>query len=216
MVAPLNRNSWSDPNVCDTLDGKNTQVYRLKTEAPDPIVTLAFVKSYLRLDVDETLDDEILNFLIKTCTSWGESYTGRDFRPRTWTMIQDCFPKWPNSTVLRRDRIDEIVNIKYIDDKNVEQTISNDIYYLKKDPQSSQILLKIDKEWPDDILAEEQQITIEFKTETLGIYQEEAVLGVIRLIAYMFENRGDCGTCKECADISGAKDVFNEFRIARI
>ena len=65
-----------------------TQFYELISEAASP-VDLATMKSYMK--VTSTSDDVLIQQLIDSATQWGENYTGRDFRVKSWRVFLDGF-----------------------------------------------------------------------------------------------------------------------------
>lgn len=55
-------------------------------------VSLAEVKQYLRLDLSDASQDDVLAGLIVAARSWAETYTARRFITQTWQLGMDFFP----------------------------------------------------------------------------------------------------------------------------
>ena len=184
-------------------------VYELSTPGSPPI-SRQQVKDWLKLSTDA--DDKLISGLIETAVVFGENYTGREFRANTWTLKLDCFT---TRIELRRDPVASVTSVKYNDEAGDAQTVSSGDYYLKKLTQMSEILLVPDADWPaDDISEREQFITIEFVTEAYR--SDESVRdALLRHIAHLYENRGDCST-EDAAKASGAVFIYDQFRIARV
>ena len=195
----------------------NAQLYTMEVAGTSP-VSLAEMKAYLGGSKDS--DDALVQILIDACTQWGQKYTGRDFTDNQYTLLLDCFE---TSFCLRRNPIDTIDSIKYSVTTIFDVTIAATVYYLKKGVQLSFVELNIstDQEWPTDGLDQDgrqQSIEITFTTKAVGPDKIDiAKLGIFRHVAYMYENRGDCGMdCNGCADAAGVKPIYNEIAIPKI
>ena len=162
------------------------------------------------MKITSSAEDDVIKSIINMATTFGEKYTGRDFRANTWTLLLDCFGA---RIELRRDPVATITFVKHlVSDSQV--TVATSVYYLKKGVQSSEILLQDGQDWPTDTDEREQAIEIEFVTEAYRCIDQikEAML---RHIAYLYTNRGDCDT-KNAAIESGASFIYDQFRIARV
>ena len=214
-----------------------SQVYQIDTFGSAP-VTLAEMKSFLK--VTSTADDTLIQALINSATEWGEKYTGREFRANTWDLLLDAFSDIGNTSKrfqveherfhshnyvnsdfeterieLKRDPVDTITSIIYLNDTGGSTTVPSTDYYLKKLTQSSEILLLEDKNWPTDVLNREQTITVKFVTKSYRCTNE--IRDAIRLhVSNLYTNRGDCPDSKNAAIDSGAIMIYDQFRISRV
>lgn len=184
------------------------------TTGPLPL-TVKEVKSYLKIDSDA--DEEVITLLISAVTSYAEGYTSRDLRTRSWIATLDCFQ---DRMELRKSEITSITSIKYFDTTPIEQTVSADDYYLRKDHWWGVVLRKKSASWPVDVDTEqaEQRITIEFKT-ILPTNFDEIKVALLQLVANLYENRGDCETEADAAGLAsafGSLGLLSQFRIPRI
>lgn len=184
-------------------------VYELVAYAASPVL-LATMKSYLR--VTATTDDALIQSLIDEATAWAESYTGRQFRENTWQLLLDQF----------EDRIDitktptkEITSITHIV-SGVPVIVDADTYYLKHLTQLSEVLLADGKSWPTNTDEREQAIVVYFTAKAYTRALDRFSNAVMRLVAYLYENRGDCSCDDESALASGASAILDQFRIARV
>ncbi len=198
----------------DTSDNstlQNYQLYELVVLGPSP-VTLAEMKAYL--GIVNNINDVLIQSLINSCTSWGELYTGREFRANQYDLLIDSFP---TRIELRKNPIDVINSIQYISD-SIFVVVDNTIYYLKSGVQISEILLRSGDEWPQDVDEIEQAVKINFLTKAVDARKLEIAKSAIeRHVAYMYENRGDCVDCGSCSGVDAANvDVlYNFMRIPR-
>jgi len=195
------------------------------------------MKSFLK--VTTTTEDTLIQALIDSATEWGEKYTGREFRANTWELLLDAFSDFGNSSErfqyqyvssnlaygcgrfaterieLKRDPVDTITDIMYLNDASGTSTVSVADYYLKKLTQSSEILLFDDKDWPTDVAEREQAITVLFVTKAYRCLNE--IQNAIKLhVSNLYTNRGDCSCTELNAKESGATLFYDQFRISRV
>lgn len=202
-----------------------SEVYVLVTAAASP-VTVAEAKNYMRLPASGFIvDDEVIQFLIDAATQYGEDYTGRAFRVRSWRLLLDALS---NPIVLNRDPVSEATTAatvsQIIDGSFVE--IESDAYpdstfYLVKGVQTSSIYLTDGDAWPTDADTRQQAYKVEFSevayTENSGAIES----AIMRHVAHMYENRGDCdcgsaSVARDTAKDSGVTTLYDTFRIARV
>lgn len=189
---------------------RNTQLYRLDSAGASPL-TLAEVKDYLDIPTTMTVDDAVLQQMIDSATEWGEKYTWRSFRVKTWRLLLDCFA---DRITIKRDPVTSITSVVHIvDDSNV--TVPSTVYYLKNNVQNSEILLQENQQWPTNTDKREQAITITFQT---GAYEclNSIKTALLRHVAYWYSNRGDCEDCECAAQLCGVVNIYNQFRIQRV
>lgn len=193
-----------------------TDVYNLTAPGTVP-VTLVDMKAYMK--VTSTSDNALITSMLAAATTWGENYTGRDFRANTWQLLKDAFE---DRICILRDPVASITTVKHLVSASLD-TVADTVYYLKKNVQNSEILLNEDEEWPDDTDEREQVIDIAFVTES---YRDVDAIkaAIMRHVAYWYKNRGDCGgsgsktgcSCDDAAKGSGVTAIYDQFRIARV
>ncbi len=196
-----------------------SDVYDLVTPGAVP-VSLADMKAYMK--VTSSSDDALITSMLVTATTWGENYTGRDFRANTWQVLKDAFE---DRMHLNRSPVASVSFIKNLVSA-VQVTVAASVYYLKKKTQYSEILLNENMDWPTDTDNREQVIEIEFVTES---YRDtDAIASAIkRHVAYLYKNRGDCAdesggsivksnSAAFAAKKSGVTAIYDQFRIDRV
>ena len=187
-----------------------TALYELQSAAASP-VSLADMKSYMK--VTSASDDDLIQVLIDAATAYGERYTTRDFRIKSWKLLLDEFD---DRICLRRSPVNSITSVEYLV-SSVLTPIASSVYYLKKGVQFSEILLQEDQEWPDDLDEREQGIEIVFATVAYNA-GNAIKIAIKRWVSFAYANRGDCD-CQSEALIgkqSGADFTLDQFRISRI
>ena len=185
-------------------------VYELVAYAASPVL-LADVKSYLR--ISGTSEDTLTQSLIDEATAWAESYTGRQFRENTWKLLLDEFTDRIDIIKTPVKEITSITNIV----SGSPVTIDASTYYLKQLTQLAEVLLADGKDWPTDTDEREQAITVAFTAKVYVQGLDRFKNAVMRLVAYMYENRGDCCECDgDCAISAGVSKVLGQIRITRV
>ncbi len=189
--------------------------YELTKTGQDPVL-LKQMKAYLK--VPNSADDNILLNLISSVTAWGEKYTGREFKANEWTLFVDQFS---TRILIDRSPVDTITSVEnLVNDALV--TIPTSVYYLKTNQVCSELLLKVDQEWPTDTDEIEHGIQIKFITKAYNKAIDEIRNAIKRHVAYMYYSRGDCPETgfgladNNSAELSGAKAIYDSFKILRI
>ena len=186
-----------------------TDVYELIAKGAVP-VSLDDMKTYMKVTADA--DDDLIIMMLNAATVWGENYTGREFRANTWALLLDEFS---DRICLRRDPVVTITSVEYLV-LNVFTVIAASVYYLKKNVQTSEVLLSEDEDWPDDLDDREQGITITFVTESYRYCSDSIMNGIKRHVAWWYANRGDCSDCDNAAKQSSVQLIYDQFRISRV
>ena len=203
-------------------------------------VSLANMKTFLK--VTNATEDALIQALIDSATEFGEKYTGREFRANQWKLLLDSFSDVGNSSErfqhehlntvsnrfhhgqhvsfterieLKRDPVDFVDSVTYLNDAGGSSIVLADDYYLKKNTQSTEVLLFDDKDWPEDVADREQAITFLFTTKEYRCLNE--IITAIKLhVSNLYTNRGDCSDSATAAKDSGATLLYDQFRISRV
>ena len=189
------------------------QVYELTVPGTMPVSVEQF-HQHIGLSDTMTSGDAVIARMIATATVWGEKYTRRDFRDNVWELTLDEFT---DRICVRRDPVVSITSITYLVN-DVETTVDASLYYLKKNVQTSEILLEDGASFPTDgdgaTISKEGSIKITFVTEP---YSCEGALAqaVNEHVANMWSERGDCPV-GDAAKNSGATAIYDQFRVTRI
>ena len=165
-------------------------------------------KDYLKVDNDT--DNTLIQNLLATVVQYGERYTGRDFRVKTWKLVTDCFE---DRILLRKSEIASVTSVKYTL-LGTLTTIATSVWTLKIGHQFSEVILKDGQTWPADLDEVESGIEIIFVTQ-IPRYIEAMKTGVFEHLAFLYQNRGDCDV-NVAALKSGATEKYDQGRIPRI
>lgn len=136
-----------------------------QTVAPtgEPL-SLADLKSWLRVDSGDTSQDDRILDLITTAREYCEEYTQRQFLPATWQLTLDYFPgvyySYPgredtiahwwyrNIIYLPRPPFRAMSSIQYVDTAGVTQTLASTEYNLDTVREPARIRPAYGKIWP--------------------------------------------------------------------
>jgi uncharacterized phiE125 gp8 family phage protein len=195
---------------------KIAYTYNVTTPAANLPLTLAEVKTHLRLDPDDTSEDSYLTILIETAADFGERYTGRDFINKTYTTFRNDFFE---PLLLRRSKVSSITSIQYLIN-GVLTTVANTVYGLEDVNDYPYIYLKDNQEWPTDTDCIPQSIKIVFVSgygaSNVNI-PSDIKLALLNHIAFLYENRGDCsGECGGAMLPANSKTIYDKRRIINI
>lgn len=161
--------------------------YVLITDATSEIITLAEIKTFLK--IDGTDYDSILTPFIKVARQIGEQMTGRDFVEKEYKTFLDCFP-YCHGIEIRKSKLKLITSIQYYDVNNTLQTVSASDYYFTNDANYSSIYINNDKSYPATY-DRQQAVIITFKVDYPN-FPASLKQAMLSACAYLFENSGDC------------------------
>lgn len=161
--------------------------YILSTDATTEIITLAEIKTFLKIDGNDY--DSILTPFIKVSRQIGEKITGRDFVEKEYKTFLDYFPDC-HGIEIRKSKLKSITSVQYYDVNNALQTLSSSDYYFTNDANYSSIYINNDKSFPSTY-DRKQAVIITFKVDypNFPATLKQALLSVC---AYLYENAGDC------------------------
>ena len=164
--------------------------YILVTDSAVEPITLAEVKTYLRIDTTDY--DNILTPLIQTVRQLAEKITGRDFINKTWKTYLDRFPTCEGIEI-KKSKLQSITSIKYYTD-SVLTLLASSVYYNTEDASYSSIYLVDGQSYPTTD-CRKQAVEIIFVSgygATASDVPQALRQAMITHVAYLFENTGDC------------------------
>tara|TARA_R110000787_G_scaffold287_1_gene921 strand:+ start:1094 stop:1681 length:588 start_codon:yes stop_codon:yes gene_type:complete len=169
---------------------KNQVNYILITDSATESLTLAEVKTYLR--IDGTDYDNILTPLIKTVRQLAEKITGRDFIDKTWKTYLDYFPG-REGIELRKSKLQSVTSINYYN-KNTLTLLNAADYYITNEVDYSSIYLIEGQSYPaTDNRRQAVEITfVSGYGADADAVPQALKQAMLSHVAYLFENTGDC------------------------
>ena len=178
------------------------------TDTTTEPLTTAYVRDYLR--VDDTIDNTIIDNLIKSARILTENYTGRTLCNKTLKLSVDFANEldhdlWEgmrvapdlalkqNYITLPQSPVSSITHIKYYDDSDNPTTYASTKYYLDSVRVPARVVLRNGEQWPTGLrVANGIEITYVAGFGANATDVPEAMrLAVSQLVAYLYENRGD-------------------------
>jgi len=133
---------------------------------------ISLVEAKEHLKVDDTSSDAYISSLISSVTLFAEKYTKRDFITKKYLTYIDCFFE---PITLRRNKVFEIISIKYLLD-NVLTTVDSSIYYLTDEQNDfADILLTDGSSFPSSVDNRRQAVQIQFYSG-FGVKIDSAIL----------------------------------------
>lgn len=161
----------------------------LKTAPTTPVITTAEAKTHLRIDSSFTADDTYIDALVSAATQSAENYLNMKIMEQTWQLFLDCFPSYID-LMTSNPRALVVNSIKYLDTKNISQTLDSSNYVVDDKIKPSRVYKSVDGSFPDTYESP-NAVTVEF---TLGYSSANDVPNAIKqaillLVGSMYENR---------------------------
>jgi len=196
---------------------------RLTLTAPPSVeaVTLAEAKAFLRVDISD--DDALIAALVAAARGACERFTGRSLVTQTWTLFRD---DWPGSVIeIPRPPLLSIVHVKTYDDTDTATVWPASNYLVDTASEPGRLIARTGAALPEATRAA-AGIEIRFvagyapdesvsPSDLVGNIPGDLLEGIRRLVAYLYENRGECGA-DEAAALSGATLLWRPYRMMRL
>lgn len=182
--------------------------YKQIAKETDPIITLAEVKAFLK--VDHTLDDALINSLIAVTTEFAENYMHRDLLTTTYENYRDTFYE---DLTLRRGGYQSLEKIEYLSDGSFVLLPSTE--YIVSKGEIFGTICEIAAPNTDNVC---NSIKITFKAgfgNTEANVPEDIKLAMKMHIAFLYTNRGDCSNVKNGLPIASVL-IYKNYKIIDI
>lgn len=147
------------------------------------IVSLADAREQCRIYDDQ--DDSLLSVYINAAAEIIETHTRRAYRDTTISLKTDDFTQ-----ILYPSNVYEIVDVKYYDLDNVEQTLATSVYYLKTMLCFQTLDLKFNQTFPDTY-SRWDAVTIQYKAGFTNIDNVPAAIqqAALLIVDDFYNNR---------------------------
>lgn len=149
-------------------------------EAP---VTLAEIKAHCREDTDD--QDATLNIYINAAVSHIEGILDRALVTQSWRQDIAAFA----CTRLAIAPVASITSITYYDSDNAEQTLSTDVYALRKDALGWYVGLKPGQTWPSSYTRDDAVSITYVSGQDPDDIASDIKLAIFILVGHWNENR---------------------------
>jgi len=202
-------NYYDDPY----LDRNN--LYNIITPPTEPALVLATLKSWLRLDPNDTTEDIILNLLIGQAVGCFENISRRTLMYTGFETFRQC---WLQCYELRKSKLITINEVSYNDPDEVAIVVDPSNYSICFDPAYSKLLFTSLFTFPEksDLC---DSVQIKFTAglaATTATVPADIQIALMAQIAFLYENRGDC-SCDDSSSIPAASlKVYRSYQIAEI
>lgn len=177
---------------------------------------LKVIKEHLRLDPDDTSEDDYLTMVFEAVYDYAEKYTRLTFINTVFETYRDNFSAC--CFLLRRSPFVSITDIKYYDISNNSVTLSSDNYYVADDNPYAAIYRAYRKEWPTDVLFKRNSIIITFTAgygpDYTGI-PKDLLIAMLNHAAKFYESRGDCDGCGSSLP-DASRRVYDIYKISEL
>ena len=182
-------------------------MFRVTAGAIAEPVSLAEVKVHVKIDEEETVEDDLLCRMITAAREYCEKYTGRSLASKTVEYGIDNFPA---EILLPYGPVASVQSIKYKDSDGTETTMTENTDYLV-DTDGGRIVLPNGKTWPSFNPYAYTPIRIAY---TVGVVAPEGCKqAMLLLIGHWYANRESVviGSISKEVEFS-AKALLNQYR----
>ncbi|MFQ5774189.1 MAG: hypothetical protein ACE5GS_06715 [Kiloniellaceae bacterium] len=207
------------------------------TTAPARLpVGLDEIKAQLRLEDDQTAEDAVAMGVVRTAVEACEDFTARALITQTWTLFRDRWPgargdAWPREGLsqgverrgagralsLPRPPLQAIVHVKTFDENDVEAVWPTANYFADTASEPGRLVARTGRTLPTPGRAAngiEVRFVAGYGGDAADV-PEPLRQGVLRLAAYLFENRGDRAV-ETAVHGSGAAALWQPFKVQRL
>jgi len=134
--------------------------YKIKTKSILLPVTIAEVKSHLRLGSD-TSQDTMIQTYIDAAIDFVENRTGRKLMTQTWSLVCNT---WAEAVeVIKFGQLGSISSVKYLDEDEASQTVSTGDYRVAGvGTDNGRVIFHTDGDFDYPAVFQVEPITIEF------------------------------------------------------
>ncbi len=180
--------------------------------AKEPL-TLAQAKTHLRVELDETDEDDLINADIAAARASAETFMRRQLITATWELYLDAFP---TEIQIPRPPLQGVNSIKYIDTDGAEQTLDSSVYTVDTKSMVGRVVLAYGESWPSTRV-QIQSVIVNYDA---GYGDDEAdispdiIAGMKLAIGHLFEHREDVVLGISVAELpKGSLDLFWPYRV---
>lgn len=157
-------------------------------------ITLGEARTHLRVDSDDTSQDDLITGLVTSAREWCENYCRRSFCDRTLVMRMDCFPCeiW-----LPRGPLLAVSSITYLDSAGASQTLATDQYQVDAFFMPPRIVPPLGVVWPYTQAGAINAVTVTYTAgygtggspEDLSVVPSSLKAAMKLLVGHWYENR---------------------------
>lgn len=104
---------------------------------PETLITLAEVKGQLKIELDETFEDDLLTLYRDAAIKTAEDYSSRNFNQAKYRL--ELFG-WENMYVIPKSPVNSIDSLEYLDTDGNWQTLASENYELKSQDNLRSVL----------------------------------------------------------------------------
>jgi hypothetical protein len=214
------------------------------TTAPAELpATLAEAKAQLNIEDARIEDDALITANLAAAVDAAETFTHRALITQTWTLFRDAWPRTPGpdgrlwegartgadlpqsdlsgsgaaAVELPKPPLQSLVHVKTYDDSDVAATVAAGNYFVDTASEPGRVVLRGSAAVPV-VTRVANGLELRFVAgygDNAADVPEDIRSGILRLAAFLTENRGD-GPPGDAAEASGAARLWRPFRVSRL
>lgn len=178
-------------------------------------ITVPLIKTHLRIAQSVLTEDDYLTLLLKAAISLFEKYTGVTLQRTIFKTYRDSFNT--KQFILLKTPFINFITFEYLKE-GIDTSVDANLFYFADSGLYAHIILHLDEEWPTDADIQKEALIISFEAglaDDTNFIPAAIQLALLNIIAYWYENRGDCTL--SASDViklpPNAVTIFNSYRI---
>jgi uncharacterized phiE125 gp8 family phage protein len=194
-------------------------MYRVIVPTEEELISVEEFKQFVRVDLDETVDDALMKMILESSIEFCESYTGRSIALKTYEKV---YKMLCHSHVIevRKGDITELISLKKKDSSGNELEYDIDDFEYYNYPQESEVNTKTDGTLIEMGTSSTRPLVLTFKSGyTNTTLPKNLKNGILMIASHWYENR-ETIKIEEMTDVTqmpyGATTVLERYKYRRL
>jgi len=194
-------------------------MYRVIAPTEEELITVEEFKQFVRVDIDETVDDTLMAMILDSSIEFCESYTGRSIALKTYEKV---YKRLCHSNVLevRKGDITELISLKKKDHTGSEYEYDITEFEQHNYPQESNVETKTSTPLIQLGTHPTRPLVLTFKSGyTNTSLPKNLKNGILMIASHWYENR-ETIKIEEMTDVTempyGATTVLERYKYRRM
>jgi uncharacterized phiE125 gp8 family phage protein len=174
-------------------------------------MSLTQAKAHLRINDDQTDEDDLIEALITAVRKAAESFTGISICSKTFA---DYYTDFPAYMTLYYGNVSSVSAVQYYDGANAQQTLSSAYYNVDGVEGRAVIRLNDGYTWPDVYANRHDGVIVTYTAgySTSAAIPEDLVWGMKLTLSRFYEQREDVGGARSFVP-SRAESLMHPYRV---
>lgn len=205
-------------------------MYRVIAPTEEELITLVEFKEFVRVDVDETVDDNLMQMILESSIEFCESYTGKSIALKTYEKVYNrprnqyadvyTTPYHSHKLEVRKGEITELISLIEKDSNGATVDYDMNDFEFFNYPQESEVNTLDDSTIIRSGTSSTRPLVLTFKSGyTSATLPKNLKNGILMIAAHWYENR-ETIKIEEMTDVTempyGATTVLERYKYRRM